>query len=143
MTKHRSKRAAKAKAKAAPSDARLIQKCVVYAQEIAAFHAGFRADPDCDGKYAVGPLGVRHENCAQQALKDIAAMSASTAAGLQAKARILPIVVDDCDGSFMDDTAAAFYRSFAADVKLFLEPELHSAWLAENASKREAGAPHV
>jgi hypothetical protein len=49
------------------------------------------------------------------------------------------MVLDDSSGSIekLDD---AFYRSFASDVKKFLEPILHEHFVAESALKREATA---
>jgi hypothetical protein len=82
-------------------------------------------------------LGNRHQNRAWQALTTIATMNASTPEGLQAKARIVPFVIDDGEGS-MEDTDAAFYRSFAADVRAFLDPLVHANWSAANNARTEA-----
>jgi hypothetical protein len=105
-------------AKAAASDERLIGECVIYAQEIAAFDAGFKADPDGSSKNAAG-LGDRRYQRAQQALTKIATMKARTPTGLDAKARIFPLVIQDCAGS-LQDADEAFCRSLAADVRAFL-----------------------
>jgi hypothetical protein len=126
--KHKPMTKSKASRQKAISDARLIKECVIYAQEIAAFHAGFTADPDGSSKHAAG-LGDRHERRAQQALAKIAAMKASTPEGLQAKARILPVVIHDDEGS-MESDSEVFYRTFAADVRAFLDPLVHANWLA-------------
>jgi hypothetical protein len=112
----------------AASDARLISECVIYAQEIAAFHAGFMADSDGNKDHAAG-LGDRHQQRAQQALTKIATMKATTPTALDAKARILPVVIQDCEGSFQD-ADEAFFRSFAADVRAFLGPLVHADWVA-------------
>jgi hypothetical protein len=110
------------------SDARLVSECVIYAQEIAGYQAGFMADPHSSSKNAAG-LGKRRYDRAQQALTKIATMKASTPYGLDAKARILPLVIDDNEGS-MQDIDEAFCRSFAADVRAFLDPLVHADWLA-------------
>ena len=112
----------------APIDEHLINECVVYAQGVAAFHAGFGADPDGWSKHAEG-LGNPHYDRARQALRKIATMKARTPAGLDAKARIIPVVLDDSEGS-LEDADEAFYRSFAADVRAFLNMFLHADWLA-------------
>ena len=111
-----------------PSDARLISECVVYAQEIGAYHAGFKADPDGSSKNAAGLGDLRYQR-AQQALTKIATMKARTPTGLDAKARILPMVIDDNEGS-LQDIDEAFCRTFAADVQAFLDPLVHADWLA-------------
>jgi hypothetical protein len=116
---------------AASSDTRLIKECVIYGQEIAAFYAGFEADPDGSSKHASG-LGGRHEDRARRALTQIATTNASTPAGLDAKARILPLVIEDSDGSggVMEEADEAFYRSFTADVRAFLDPLIRGSGLS-------------
>ena len=111
----------------APIDVLLINECVVYAQEIAAYHAGFLADPNDDMHAAV--LGSPHERRAKQALAKIATIKASTPAGLDAKARILPMVIHDSSGS-VESADEVFYRTFAADVRAFLDPLVHADWVA-------------
>ena len=101
----------------APSDTPLIN-----------FHAGFKADPDDSSKHAAG-LGKLHERRAKRALEKIATMKTSTPTGLDAKARILPMVIQDDEGS-MESTSEVFYRTFAADVRAFLDPLVHADWLA-------------
>jgi hypothetical protein len=129
--KAKRKPAAKAKRspdKATASDARLISECVVYAQEIGAYDAGFKADPDGSSKNAAN-LGDQHLVRARQALAKIATMKASTPTGLQAKARVLPLVIEDCGGS-LQESDEAFCRSIAADMQAFLDPLVHADWVA-------------
>jgi hypothetical protein len=52
--KAKRKPATKAKRSPAPSDTHLISECVIYAREIAAFHAGFTAAPDGSSRNAQG-----------------------------------------------------------------------------------------
>ena len=87
-------------------------------------------------KHAKG-LGDPHYDCARQALTKIATMKASTPVGLHAKARILPMVIDDSSGS-MEKVDEAFYRSFAADVRAFLDPLINADSLAANEPERQA-----
>jgi hypothetical protein len=65
----------------AHSDTALVRECVIYAQHIAAYHNGFKADPDGNNATAA-PLGSRHETWAYAALAKIAATPATTAEGL-------------------------------------------------------------
>jgi hypothetical protein len=130
----KAKAAPRRKATKPPNDTPLIKECVVYAQSVAAAVAGFEADPDGNNKHAA-QLSDRHNNRASQALTKIATMTASTPEGLQSKARILPMVIDDSCGS-MEDADEAFYRSFAADVKKFLETIIHDHFVADLAAKK-------
>jgi hypothetical protein len=134
--KAKRKPATKAKRSPAPSDTHLISECVIHAQEIAAFHAGFTADPDGSSRNAQG-LGDPHYDRAQRALTKIATMKARTPTGLDAKARILPIVIHDSEGN-MESADEVFYRTFAADVRAFLDPLVHADWLAANEAERQA-----
>jgi hypothetical protein len=118
--------------KRSPSDKALINECVIYAQAKAAEEAGFKADPDDDAAHAA-LLADRHIMRAMMVLDKITKTPATTAAGLQAKARIVPIVV----GHFTDIEVTALDRdflvSFGADVKAFLAPIIHEQWLAARA----------
>jgi hypothetical protein len=96
-----------------PSDKRLIEQCVIYAQSVAAFAAG--CEVDCDD-----PEVDRHGDRAMAALKRIAKIPARTAEGLRAKAHILPIVIKDCEGC-LNDEDKKFSLSLSADVKAFLQ----------------------
>ena len=134
MKKHKTKAAPRLKATKAPNDMAVIRECVIYAQSIAAKNSDFKADSDLDNKNAVA-LGTRHSAQARRALTKITTMTASTPAGLQSKARILPMVIEDSAGS-MEDFDELFFRSFAANVKAFLEPLIRSAWAADKAAAK-------
>jgi hypothetical protein len=77
----------------------------------------------------LGPLGSGARVGALSGQQRIATMKASTPTGLDAKARILPLVIQDCEGS-LQDSDEAFCRSFAADMRAFLDPPVHADWLA-------------
>jgi hypothetical protein len=112
----------------------IIRECVIYAQALAAHGAGFKADPDGNNDYAAA-LGRAHYDLAQRTLGKITAMPAVTPSGLQAKARILPLVVDDgyvMEGGEDRGPAAEFFRSFAAEVKAFLAPMIEAEWQRRN-----------
>jgi hypothetical protein len=102
-------------------DTALIRECVIYAQSIAAFHDGFDADPDGNNCHATA-LGDRYENRAWQALTKITVTPARTPEGLCSKARIVAVVFRDNCGNCFADTEAEFLKSFAIEVKNFLQP---------------------
>ena len=99
-----------------PDDQRLIEECSIYAQSLAAFDAGVSADPNENKVENVG----RHADRAAGALEEIAAISAKTAEGLQAKAGIAALVIGDAHGE-LQERDEKFILSLAADVKAFLQ----------------------
>jgi hypothetical protein len=66
-------------------------------------------------------------------------MKARTPTGLDAKARILPVVIHDSERS-MEGADEVFYRTFAADVRAFFDPWYMPDWLAANEAERQAAA---
>ncbi len=132
----------RSKKRAAPkpdTDAALIRECVAFAQNVAAGDAGFIADPT-DNKYAE-KLGEQFSRRSEIALLKIGKLSATTAEGLQAKARVAPIVIRNTLG-VPDEREDAFFTSFAADVKAFLAPiiqeHFQAGLTAERAAKQAA-----
>jgi hypothetical protein len=128
------------KKRAAPkpaSDAALIRECVVFAQNVAAEEAGFIADPT-DSEYAskMGNPFCRRYN---EALHKMGKLSAKTAEGLQAKARVIPIVIRNAIGS-PDEREDAFFTRFGADVKAFLDPIILEHHKTTIAAKHAASA---
>ncbi|QTL03938.1 hypothetical protein J5J86_00740 [Aquabacter sp. L1I39] len=101
--------------KQAAKDCALIRDCVLYAQAVAALKAGYEADPDTDGRYA-GALGMRHLRRAERALERIAGREACTSSGLEAKARILPVIVSRRMG-LLSDLEATLIARFADEVR--------------------------
>lgn len=99
----------------AAKDRALIRDCVLYAQAVAALKAGYEVDPDTDGRYA-GALGMRHLRRAERALERIAGREAATSLGLEAKARILPVIVSRRMG-LLSDLEAALIARFADEVR--------------------------
>jgi hypothetical protein len=112
----------------------LIRECVVFAQSIAAYEAGFKADPDGNNAHAAA-LGNHHLARARQALVKLSHTPATTAEGLQAKARIVSVVIDEAHQS-IERHEEAFLLSFAADVKAFLGPTINEHWRADLAAKQ-------
>jgi hypothetical protein len=95
---------------------RLIKECANYAQSLAAFDAEFSADPDENKVENI----ARHADRAAAALEKIAATPAKTVEGLEAKARIVAMVIEDAHGE-LQKRDEQFFLSFAADVKAFLQ----------------------
>jgi hypothetical protein len=108
---------------------------VIYAQSVAAHNAGFKADPDGDSADAE-TLGARQIARANLALAKITSIPPTTAEGLQSKARIVPMMIDDSLGSRIEDNEIAFLVSFAAEVKKFLEPIINEHWSADLAARK-------
>ena len=106
------------KRKGSRGDITLIRDCVIYAQSLAAAKAGYEADPDGDGVHA-DQLGKAHIQRASQAMARILGTAALTPAGLEAKARVIPILLAGAYGSVAAEEEA-FLLSFAADVRLGL-----------------------
>jgi hypothetical protein len=104
-----------------PPDRELIRDCVAFAQAIGGFYAGFVAESTGNSDFAGGPSGNRMFNRAHKLLAAIASRPATTAMGLQSKAGIVPLLVQDNEGVF-EDSGLEFLLSFASEVKEFLEP---------------------
>ena len=117
------------KRKPADPDARIIAAAVRFAQCMAGFAAGFTADPDGDCKYAGPERGSSLWREAEAALAFLGKHSARSPEGLSAKARIVPVIIDDDTGLF-ENGGATFLSSFAADVKTFTEPLVLANWQA-------------
>jgi hypothetical protein len=98
----------------------VIRAAVTYAQNVGAFHAGFDADPSGSNVTASGPLGEAFERDRDDALEVLAKAGATTFAALQAKARVVPFLLQDDQGGEADTWA--FIRRFAEDVKKLVEP---------------------
>jgi hypothetical protein len=125
------------KSKTSRSDMVIIAAAVAYAQSAAAWRAGFEGDPDGNNENAER-LGARYKRARDAALQKLANTPASSAEALDAKARIVPIVLDDdCGG--VADLSDEFYRAFAADVRKYLEPMVRAEWDAR-ADARDARA---
>jgi hypothetical protein len=86
-------------------------------------------------------LGERHNRNAHSILATLASIPASSAVALDAKARLVPIVLDDDgDYGYISEEGKAFYRAFAADVRTFLKPIVYEHWAAKIESKRQKKA---
>jgi hypothetical protein len=133
MTKRKAKSTPRRKATRPPNDKALINHCVIYAQSIAAGNAGYAADPDGSCKYAAA-LDDRHRKRAESALARITNTTPATAAGLQAKARIAPLMLGD-KFRLVKIEEQNFLTTFAGEVKAFLEPIIHGPASAAGAAE--------
>ena len=100
-------------------NAAVIRAAVAYAQNVAAFKAGFDIDPDGDFSTAGGlGLGGLCRGRAAAAMGQLSKVKATTAAAIAAKARIIPLVIEDPQDC--DEVEYAFLHSFARDVNEYL-----------------------
>jgi hypothetical protein len=114
-----------------PNDTALIRECVAFAQNVAANSAGYNADPT-DSEFAA-KMGARFSDRSEVALCKMAELPATTPEGLDAKARVVPIVMDNAADS-PDEREIKFFTSFARDVREVLKPIIHERFAA---AKRE------
>jgi hypothetical protein len=124
MTKKKSK----AKAKVAkPERSKIIEQAVIYAQALAAYHAGFEVDPTGDSDYASKQRGVKSARKALEKLNSISPRkgpdkyeSCLSADELQAKAKVLGVLygLKDCEEPNEDEKE--FIRLFAGEVLDFI-----------------------
>jgi hypothetical protein len=101
------------------TDAAIIRAAVIYAQCISAYHGGFRGDPSGDNDTAAS-IGSRYFDQAKQQLDLLAESPATSIEALDAKARVVPIMLEDSCNSCGEDFEIAFLRCFVNDVRTFL-----------------------
>ncbi len=90
-----------------------ISRCIQQAQG-----AAFKADPTGDSDFAgVHDSVIRRRT--RKSLEAVTAANALTMDGLRAKASLVPIMIDDLDGSPLESFHEEFIRAFAADVVRF------------------------
>lgn len=109
-------------------DAKIVRACIRYAQSVAAFRAAFDADPDPN--FAFAESSGEFDDEAWKALEKVAGMSAQSAEGINAKARIAVIVLDQCRTS-LEESEEAFLRSFALDVRRHFDVAMENDRRAE------------
>jgi hypothetical protein len=100
-------------------DHQLIIDCLSVASQLAAGHAAFKADPDGNNVYAERSAD-RHFVAARRTLQRVTAGTTKTIPGLLAQARLLPMLLDDDDGSVTESTET-FIRSFVVNVRSCIE----------------------
>jgi hypothetical protein len=109
----------------------IITQCVVYAQSMAAYHAGFKVDHTGDSDHAgCQALGKEYMHKADRAVVRLLALSPSFPSGkpmnreeLFAKAGVLGIMADPGGTFNPDPMEQAFVRFFAREVEDYLRAQ--------------------
>jgi hypothetical protein len=111
----------------APKRSKIIEQAVIYAQALAAYHAGFEVDPTGDSDYASKQRGVKSARKALEKLNSISPRkgpdkyeSCLSADELQAKAKVLGVLYGLKDSEEPDETEKEFIRLFAGEVLDFI-----------------------
>jgi len=124
MTKRNSKTKAK---EAKPERSKIIEQAVIYAQALAAYHAGFEVDPTGDSDYASKQHGVKSAQKALEKLNSISPRkgpekfeSCLSADELQAKAKVLGVLYGLKHSEEPNETEKEFIRLFAGEVLDFI-----------------------
>jgi len=115
---------AKAKAKAGGRDARLIRECVRYAQAAASEGAGFGVDPTGGNDFA-GAASDAYLRVAEDALRFVSKTAPETPAGLLAKVRLVPMVLNYQNFAGIDRYCGAFFVELSKQMGEFLQPIAH------------------
>ena len=115
---------------------RIIRAAIEYSQAVGAYFGAHDVDPDGDCRNAVATTTATGEILSKsiQILTNIPAVSAYA---LQAKARLVPIV-SKFDNGHYDEDSAAFYKSFAADVRKYLEEAVADEWCASRGFEKKS-----
>jgi hypothetical protein len=131
-----SKKGKKHKRDQQPAGSEIIRQCVIYAQSIAAYQAGFKVDLTGNFDHAgsgKGQLGRDHLRTADHALARLVALSPSfvegraplNAAELFAKAGVLSVIWSQEGGETRscEVTETAYVRFFAREVEDFMRAQ--------------------
>jgi len=117
----------KAKQKTTAARSKIIEQAVIYAQALAAYHAGFEVDPTGDNEYASKQKGVTSAQKALEKLNLISprkgpgeAMVCLSADELHAKAKVLGVLYGLHDHEEPNETEKEFIRLFAGEVLDFI-----------------------
>jgi hypothetical protein len=99
----------------------IILLCVRFAANVGGLNGAFSADPTGNGDFAemLDGSGPRERD---EAIEGLVLMRAKTAAGISAKARIVPILLEHRHGSELKQADYDFLLWFAEDVKNFVAP---------------------
>jgi hypothetical protein len=127
----------------------IIEQCVIYAQSIAAFQAGFKVDGTGDFDYAgsgKGQCGRRPVRQAERALLRLVALSSvnvgeklPTLEELSAKAGILSIIGMRTDEfTHPEKIEGAYIRLFAGELEGYFKKTIEATWAERNKANVEA-----
>jgi hypothetical protein len=98
----------------------LILLCVRFAANVGGLNGAFSADPTGNNDFAETLDGPGRER--DKAIEGLVLMRAKTAAGIAAKARIVPMLLELRHGSELKEADLGFLLWFAEDVKNFVAP---------------------
>jgi hypothetical protein len=106
---------------------KIVEQAVIYAQALAAYHAGFEVDPTGDSDYASKQNGVKAARKALDKLNSISPRKGQvdpagclSAEELHAKAKVLSRLYGLKDCEEPDETEKEFIRLFAGEVLDFI-----------------------
>src|ERR1700731_1373067 len=99
----------------------LILLCVRVGQSIGGMSGSFAIDPTGNNDFAETIDGTPWKERAE-ALASLSTLRAKTAAGVSAKARLVPLILDHREGSEITRADRNFILSFAEDVKNLVAP---------------------
>ena len=130
------------KTKPAAKHSEIIEQCVLYAQSIAAFHAGFKVDGTNDFDYAgsgKGQGGRRPVRHAERALLRLIALSSvndtdniPSREEMLAKAGVLSIIGSQTNEfRSPEKMEGAYIRLFACEIDVYFKQAIEDAWAAE------------
>lgn len=103
------------------TDYRLILLCVSVGKSIGGMSGSFAIDPTGNNDFAETIDGTPWKERVE-ALASLSTLRAKTAAGVSAKARLVPFLLDHREGSELTRQDRSFILSFAEDVKNVLAP---------------------
>jgi hypothetical protein len=121
-----------------PAKSGIIEQCVIYAQSIAAFHAGFTVDHTDDNDFA-GEFGGEFLDKARIALNRLCGLSPAFRSGsaplaskeLLAKATVLGLMGADSTNA-QPAEMACYIRFFVREVEQYLEARASDPAAGEN-----------
>jgi hypothetical protein len=118
--------------KLAPKKSAIITQCVIYAQSMAAYHAGFKVDHTGDSDHAGSQaLGKEYMDNADRAVARLIGISPAFIGGkppllreeLFAKAGVLSIMAEPGGTFNPEPNEQTFVRLFAAEVEDYLRAQ--------------------
>jgi hypothetical protein len=138
----------KAKAKTATKHSEIIEQCVIYAQSIAAYEAGFKVDSSSDFDYAGGEKSRRGRRPLRQADRALFRLVALSSVNdgerprlsreeMRAKAGVLSII----GTREHEEIEGAYIRSFAVELDDYFKEAIEDAWRAKR-SKADVETTH-
>jgi hypothetical protein len=106
----------------------LIRACVAYAQNVAAWGAGFEIDPT-DSEYAE-QMGEEFSKRLNADLQKMSALSATTLEGLVAKAAAVAVMMRHNEHCVLNESDKKLIVSLARNVQTVLDPIIEERWRA-------------